>query len=465
MMPAPTAGRRGPKTVAVLAAAALGLVDGGAHAAGFAASRFGAERGTVLATNPTALYYNPAGLGFTPGTRLLLDGTLALRHASWEHPAAVSDTQPPPGADGANTGTATLTNVFGGPMLGASTPLTDRLVVGASFSVPFGGRARWDENQAFAGHPDFPLAAGGVQRWHGIEGALTFMYFSVGAALRLGRVSVGAAGNLVRSSVKTVQARTPTGFGEPDTAREGRATLDVRGVHGSFALGLMAEVLADRLWLAGSYQAQPGLGPMRLSGKLTTEYQGGASPFPVTLEQALPDVFRAGARYRPSETLELRTAVEFWRWSFLQTQCLGLENQGCAVTPDGKDATPEGATLQNVRRHWNDSVGLRAGASLWLSPTTELLVGAGFETAASPDETLDPALADANNLAGALGVRIELSSSLAAAATYTHLHFLPRDTVGKSRLAEPEAPTKRPDGGGRYRQWIGLFNLGLELMY
>ena len=45
----------------------------------------------------------------------------------------------------------------------------------------------------------------------------------------------------------------------------------------------------------------------------------------------------------------------------------------------------------------------------------------------------------------------------------THLQFLVRDNTGKSQLADPQiaATTRRPDGGGRYGQWVGVLNLNL----
>src|SRR5688500_3277889 len=67
----------------------------GASAAGFATARFGGEHGTVVTTNPTALYYNPAGLGFSEGFHLMADGSLALRSVTWLHRPAAGDPPDP----------------------------------------------------------------------------------------------------------------------------------------------------------------------------------------------------------------------------------------------------------------------------------------------------------------------------------------------------------------------------------
>ena len=447
---------------AIVAAATVGT-PGLAAASGFAAARFGGEHGTVTESNPTALYYNPGGIAFSEGTHLYLDGTLALRHATWTHAQAATDQPEPAGAQGANFGKATLFNVFGGPALGATTRLGP-VALGTSVTVPFGGRASWDKNERLQSSM-FPLAADGVQRWHSTTGNLAFIYFTGGAALRLGPLGIGVAGNLIRASVASTQAKTPTGDGTPDLMREGRAVLDVKGWLGSFALGGTAELVDGQLWLAASYQAQPGLGAMKLNGSLTTLYQGGVTPFPATFHQSLPDITRVGLRYQPSPTAEVRVSGEFTRWSVMRTQCVSLRGEECIVDPSGADASPKTSVLQNLRRKWSDTYGLRAGASHWLASGTELFAGVGLETAAAPDETLDPGLADAPNIAAALGGRFALTRTLFLAASYTHIQYLDRDSTGVSRLADAMPPTKRPDGGGLYTQWIGLLNLNVEKQF
>ena len=143
-----------------------------AFASGFAAAEFGGEHGNVVTTNPTALYFNPAGIAFGEGTNLYASGVLALRRASWSHARATSEQLEPPGAEGADTGTARFSNLLGAPALAATTWIR-RVALGGAFYVPFGGRVHWDPNPRFANDANFPLAADGVQRWHIIEGAVT----------------------------------------------------------------------------------------------------------------------------------------------------------------------------------------------------------------------------------------------------------------------------------------------------
>jgi long-chain fatty acid transport protein len=434
-----------------------------ARAAGFASARFGGEHGSVVATNPTALYYNPAGIAFGPHANLYVDGVLALRRGSWDHSLSPSEAGEP-AAETGNAGRASFSNVFGAPMAGAAIQL-GRVSLGAAVFVPFGGRLHWNKNEQSSSDPAFAAAADGAQRWTITEGALTYLYLTGGIAYRFGRVALGATANVVRSSVQNTQAKNPTGAGDPDSTHEGRDVLDVRGTHLSFGLGAMVEAVKDRLWLGASYQARPGFGPMKLDGTLVVSYQGASITYPVQFTEALPDIVRAGARYRPVASLELRLFGDWTRWSALQTQCMSLKGHACAVFPDGRDATADASTVMNLRRFWNDSFGLRAGASYFLSDRWELFAGLGFETAAVPDATLDPALPDADNIMTALGARVEIAHALYVAASYTDVRFLARNNTGKSELARAEPPTRRADGGGAYSLWLGLFNLNVEKQF
>jgi long-chain fatty acid transport protein len=279
---------------------------------------------------------------------------------------------------------------------------------------------------------------------------------------------VGVAGNLILSSVSFSQAKNTNGLGVPDTQREGRASLDVSGVTGSFAAGLMFEAVPQRLWLAASYQSQPNLGPQTMDGTLTVTQPYAKPPGSLTTNvaftQALPDVVRAGVRWKALDDVELRLFGDYTRWSVNRTQCLALKGYACAIHPDGSDASG-GGVVSNYRRDWNDTFGIHVGGSYWVKPTIEVFGGTGFETAAAPDATLEPGLADANNVLVSGGARLFLFDWFYLAASYTQLVFLDRDNTGKSTLASAAAPTQQQDGGGKYTQWAGFFDLNVEKQF
>jgi len=456
-----------PARLALAACLACALAaPGPASASGFAAAEFGGEHGNVVTTDPTALYFNPAGIALGEGTNLYVSGVLALRRGSWTHAQAASESADPPGAEGADTGQARFSTLLGAPALAATTWI-GRVALGGAFYVPFGGSVHWDQNQRFVNDPAFPLAADGVQRWHVIDGSTSSLYFTLGAAVRLGPLALGLTGNLIRSSVSTRQAKSFNSQQVVDPLNEGRIGVDADGTQASFGIGAMVEAVRDRLWLGASYQAQPGLGPIHLDGKFSATFGADAAPpMAITYTYALPDIVRAGLRARPRtgwrHALELRLYGDLTRWSRLQTQCVSLQGQPCAVFPDGTDATPGGTTIQNLRRHWNDTYGANLGASFWLTDAVELFAGVGFATAAAPDATLDPLMMDADSFRFALGGRFAVPGGFHVTAGLTDVQYASRDNTGRSTLSDPELPTRRPDGGGQYTLWLGLLHISLE---
>jgi len=458
----------------VVSAGALALATAAgaqeAKAAGFANTNAGGEQGTVVSTNPMALYYNPGAMAFAKGSQLGLYGGLFIRHASYTRPGTPNDYPEPPDAQAANVGTNSLFNAFGGPSIGGTLKVGN-LVLGAGFFAPFGGRAHWGKNEAFENSAKYPLAAAGVQRWFAIDGATTVLYFTAGAAYRFGPLSIGATGNFISSTVDVTTAKKPGG--QPDTSQEGRSFLDAHTFNGSFAAGLMLELLPEQLWIGASYQAQPGLGQQSLKGQfsITSPAAGNLGPVAADFLETLPDIYRAGIRWKPKHApLEFRVFGDRTRWSEFKSQCIVLAGKPCDVAADGSDNTNGGPVQAYLPRNWNDTYGARLGVSWWVVPSVELLFGGGYETAASPDSTLAPDLPDAVSIQGTLGARFQLTESLFLTGSYTQIQQMTRNNVGKSTLAENNGtavlyPSAEEDAGGIYKSWIGVFTGNLEALF
>lgn len=455
------------RRTALLLAAATFLAPAAAHAAGFSTARFGAERGTPVSANPTALFYNPGAIAESTGLQIFVDGAFAFRSASFSHTQAATDVAEPAGAEGANNGSASLFNFAAAPMIGATYRLPNGLAFGAAFYVPFGGSSVWDKNTAFKDDPTFAGPVDGVQRWHTIEGSLRSMFVTVGAAYRIEpvRLSLGVTGNLMLNSIDTVRARNADGTNRLGT--EGRSWLTASGVSGSFGVGALFEAVPKTLWIGASYQSMPGItGGMALDGSLKNKLgPGEPTDQPVTVYQDLPDIIRFGVKARPSDWLELRLTGDVTRWSSFKNQCLAPKGEKCEVNP--KDGSPAGGTapIQNIVRNWSDSFGLRVGGSVFPRETIEVMAGVGYDGNAIPDTTLDPSITDFDDVSVALGGRLQMAKQFGASLTYTHFFYLPRDTTGKSEVGTLVAPSVSPDAGGKYTQTLGLISVSAELSF
>jgi long-chain fatty acid transport protein len=461
------------RAVSWLLAACVPFVCARAHASGFSSQQGYGEHSNVTEWTPLAIYYNPGALALSEGLQLGLYGTLALRHATWTHPQANDDYPDPADAHGADTGRATLFNVFGGPTIAGSLQLTKDLVVAGGLFAPFYGSFSWDKNDAFAHSAKYPLAADGVQRWFAIEGDVAVYYGSLGVAYRLGPLGLGVSGNLSNSMLTLTQARNIGGVGRPDVTQEGRGRLDVEGLNASFGAGVLWEILPKQLYLGASYQARPGLGEQKLTGTLDVSMPGQpASRSHVTLHQTLPDVIRLGARLRPKQTRpewELRLFGDYTRWSALTQQCIALGDSACAVSANGA-AAAGASVLANVRRNWNDTWSAHLGASYWLTASLEAYVGTGYETSAVPASTLAPDVPDASKISGLIGARLAMTEHVFLSLSYTHVQYQTRDvSTTRSTLATSPSgapyvyPTVEGNGGGRYTQWLGMLAANVEL--
>jgi len=461
-------------------------------ASGFLVARFGGEHGHVTTDNPTAIYYNPAGLALLGGTRLYLDGAFAWRGFTFTRSADAIDNilaSPDVGAgtpagDGvaANSGEATLFNVLASPFFGIASDLgVENLGVGLAFYVPIGGSTVFDDAAA---SETYPGAVDSPARWSVIEGTIRSMYLSAGVAYRIPslRLSFGAALNLVYSEMDTLRARNADGSDHLVSGghlQEGRALVDVSGFDLALGLGLIWEPV-EHLFVGLSYQSQPGFGRQTLDDGTFTLILGSGpidevKPSPAEFTQSLPDIVRFGVRYEIPERWALRAFGEWAHWSVMTDQCVldrSIDGRRCSlVDPVGK--------VVIIPRNWNDAFGVRVGGSWWVG-NVELYGGAGWDGNAIPDRFLDPAFYDADKISLALGARFPLvDDTLYLSAAYTQIFYASRTPAARGRVPvdanDPDGPTlsdisdlgisaevRQPDMAGRYEQSIGLFNLSLD---
>lgn len=470
------------------AAALLGVRE--ASASGLSTARFGGEHGHPTTDNPTAIYYNPAGIALKPGTRIFVDGSLALRWVGYERPktAISSATGTPEGALDANVGTAKLFNVIAGPFAGVSSDFgTKFFSAGAAVYFPFGGQSSWKPNNKYKDSQDYPGAVDGVQRWHTIDGKLRSMYITGAVGFNIAQIglSIGLSGSAIRSEVDTIRARNSDGTDDlvlsDGSLKEGRSWLKASGWQAGFGVGVIWQ-WRDKLWIGASYTSRPNVtGKMALKGELHNALGAApvGDPTQIYLQQRLPDIARLGFRYRPMPALELRLFGDFTNWKVMDKQCV-LD----ASVPDAQCDFPgadtalsdpanfgsegpgtKGGVTQHLPRFWKPAGGVRFGASYWVVEPVELYAGVGFDSSAVPVQTIEPALLDSNKMTFSLGGRFQLHKRLHLGLTFTDVAYFKVDTKGRSVLHKFKSPTKAASADGVYTQNIFLTNLYLDVNF
>lgn len=447
---------------------ALGLVASRVQASGFATLSFAPEHFSPVTTTPVATYTNPAALRADEGFRLILDTNLAYRRASYVR--TVSDVPEPLDGAGTNTGRAELSNVFALPTLSAAYGIQD-FTIGTGVFLPFGGAAEWDKTTAFEGEKTYVGAVDSPARWQAISGLWATGYVSTAVAyeVRPLGLSFGVSGNYVYTQLEITQAFTAS---LDDSVRsEGRMNTKLTGSTGSFGAGLQWEALRERLWASVSYQAPPGLWQgQELKGPLRTSTPSGVGKDNIHLRQDFPDIVQAGVRYRPEPRFELRLTGNYQRFSAVRSQCLMRGSRECKVDSQGRTdladypaGTPQ--PFANIPRRWRDAFGARVGASAFLRKHWELFSSLSWDGTAVPLGTLEPGLVDGNDVSILFGSRISFTDHVSLGASYMHQMMIPRDSTGKSRLADDGFPDRLPTAQGRYRQTVGILDLNLLLRF
>ncbi|MBL4683910.1 MAG: outer membrane protein transport protein [Nannocystaceae bacterium] len=290
-------------------------------------------------------------------------------------------------------------------------------------------------------------------------------------------------GSGIRSNVTTIRARNTNGSDDLlDTngnLLEGRSYVDVSGWQGGFSVGAIYNLLKkDMLWIGASYTSQPNVsGGMVLKGTLSNALAlSQPTVADVELLQQLPDIFRLGFRYRPTEKVELRLFADYTRWSVYERQCVvdvSQEDRNCDFDnvdsalddPENFGGNAHPSVVQHLPRYWRDGGGVRLGASYWFLPNLEGYLGAGYDSSAVPLETLDPALMDMNKYTLSMGARWQISKRVGAALTSTQVFYASTDTKGKNALNRFQAPTRQPSAEGVYKQFIQLFNVYVDIKF
>lgn len=457
-----------------------------AHASGLATARFGGEHGHPTTSNPTAVYYNPAGIGLSEGVNFFADGNFAWRIATYERPEICPPADTPTACDanasnnefgepnnaiGANYGKSALTNFVAAPMLGATVNIpigSDySLGIGGAFFVPFGGQSSWDKNEAFRDHPQYAGPVDGVARWWSIDGTLRSLFVSGAVSFSIQKlIHLGLSGGVAFSEVNTIRAKVLNNSNNLDL--EGRAWIDASDVNGHLGGGVVVTPFKnDELRLGFSYQMPVGVNGVTMQGKLNLQ-TGQSGPAAVTeqdinLHHVWPDVFRLGAAYKPIESVELRLFGDVTRWNLFEDQCVtDLDTDTCR-NDDGE--LVDGVIL-NIPRNWDVGFGVRAGGSWFVNDDIELYLGAGYDSNAIPDGTLEPALPDFDDVSLGLGGRFHVLDWWALAVTYTQIFYIERDTIGKSETAvPPDDKSLGPDSGGLYNQSIGFLNVNMQFSF
>jgi long-chain fatty acid transport protein len=333
---------------------------------------------SAKADDPSALFYNPAGIALHDSADgVQLGATLAFTQFS----SRSLDARP------------ITTNSAGGvdflPQVYASTHLGQRIAVGVALFPQFGAGVRWNEKGSTtdtAGNPVEPLFPGRFVAQNTQLQALTINP-SIGFRPN-DRLAFGGGIDVVLASLELDRS---VRFADV----EGKAQVggSARGV--GFNAGVLAVVIPHRVAAAIAYRSAVGLSfdDLRAHFEAPPELKANVYDQNARTNLTLPHNFTFGLAFFPTEGLAITTDLHYTLWSELDKLVVAF--------PEGK--TPAIEALQ----HWHDSWSARIGGEFAhkLGPG-RLAVRGGFayDLTPIPADTLNPAVPLADRLAVSVGV-------------------------------------------------------------
>jgi long-chain fatty acid transport protein len=387
---------------APLRAAGFALFEHGGKGMGFAGAF------TAQASDPSAIFHNPAGIAFLRRKQIYLGGTAVM--PTWEFAGA----NPFPG-EGVTERDAV--KLLLPPAAYYTQPFSDRIAFGVGVNVPFGLTTEWADADRFSG------------RYISRKATLGGVAVNPTLAIKLAdRLAVGVGLDL-RFSTVTLERRLPVinpftqmPVDAADERLHGGTDLGI-----GFNAGVLAK-LSDELSVGASYRH-----------RVKVDYVGTASFTPVptgnaqldarvlaglpaqnlTLDSSItfPAFFSGGVAYRRGDWV-FEADVNWYQWSSFQTIPVNF-----AERPD-----LSGAITENYR----DSFQYRFGVERTLNDTWTVRGGYFWDETPAPPESLSPLLPDADRNGFCLGGTWKSGSWRVDAASWFVLSS-DRSTGGLSR--------------------------------
>lgn len=430
----------------------------------------GGPWGSPLATDPTATWWNPAGLAGAGGTRLLAEVAPTFATVRYER------AEPHGGLD-----TVQLAGAV--PFFGVASDLgVDGVGLGASLAVPI----------ARGGHE---VEEPGTGRYALREGMVQALWLNLSAAVRpVELVALGGTLSVVRSDWSAVvdndtmpdldaaiaELGQDAGYTDDDLEHpDYAATLAFDTLHDTaltFGAGLrLMPTERVRVGLAynhgvslahhGEVEIRFGCPPQEdVMGRFGAEAYGlcdATVPAKATVAYPLPGRFHLGVGYDATEAVTLELFAGWVRWSAFQDYDITIA--------DADAPTEEAEALVEQHRLWaraNDDA-LFIAADVKGEVGDRLLVGGRvtFDQAAVPDGALSTNNYDANDLILAGMADVRVAGPLHLGLSYSHHLLATREvtTSGFSQTLDGVKPQDRwnyPHANGTYSGTVS--RLGIQ---
>lgn len=417
----------------LLVVALVALASATALAAGFAINEQGARAmGQAMAfaaraDDPSAVFFNPAGITQLEGLHFYTGGTLIAQQSTWNS----SDSSQSIDSDD---------RFEVPPHLYLTYQVNKKWFFGMGLFVPYGLSKAWPDN--------FP------GKYINKSTRLMNFCFNPNIAYKVtDAVSVAAGVDVIYSVAKLdralyLQPLSNAYFGGYPLA-DGYFSADVKDTAVGWNVAMHAK-LTERVSLGISYRAQvklnldgdltltvPHTGVAQIDGTLAALFPNQ----PVKTEITLPDTLFVGIGGKVTDKFDTEVDLQFTNWTDYDELPFMFSKQTAAI----KDTT--------VPKDWGNGWVIRWGNEYHYSESSDLRAGFYYDMNPVPDATLDPTLPDSDRLSFQAGYGWH-NEHITFDIAYMYLYFLKRDI--HTTPAYGVIPST-----GSYESHANLFSLSL----
>lgn len=334
---------------------------------------------TAIANDPTAIYWNGAGLTQLWGTNFILGGTMIAPASSFR------------GISPQITEYNTKDQNFFPPHFFASHRISNDFAVGLGFTVPFGLGTKWNDDW--------------VGKYLALNTQLMIFTISPVVAYQItDGLSVSAAFVYSFANVEITRKNSLAPF-------EGDAFIQLKGDDNAafgYNLGLLYKPI-ETLSFGVSFHSQVKY-DFKGTATSTTDISQLTSLLPngdITANLTTPFNLAFGVAYDVLPELKFSADFQYVGWSSYDTLIVDFKDPN---TPDL--ASP---------RLYDDSYIIRLGSEIKLSKQFNVLAGIYFDKNPVKPEYLNPSLPDANRFGLSVGFDVKLADNFGISASYLHI--------------------------------------------
>lgn len=366
---------------------------------------------TAVADNPSALFFNPAGLSSLTGTNLSLG--VAPHFPDTTYDAAAG------GSAQASKSSVWVPNGYFSRSLG------ENLGFGLGFNAPFGLETHWADTSSL--------------RYVATDSRLKIAQGHFGAGWRaLPSLSVGLGGNVSFVDARLSSALNVTGLnfvlpGPFTVAPDGGRTMEGKGYGVGGNVGVLWQPAAEYS-LGVNYRTRTNVrvkGQIRLSGlsgNSATAFGGDTYSTDAETSVYLPESFSVGLAYKPTQKITFAMDGERVGYSIVQKTSFDFpseQNPGRQAILTTGNPTP---------RDWQTTWNLGTGVDYKASDQLHLRTGYFYYPHVVPEATWDPSTPDASRHGFTLGGSV-ITGPIQTDLAYNYILFNERtinNTVGAS---------------------------------